>query len=110
MVHTTVHVVAMAYIKDKAPEIIDKGFKAGETWCQQLLLELNLVRRKCTTMAAKLPADIERKKERLTCQVGIWTLHWLWRSAKMHTKSTAPELAVMASFGICFRRQCSVFG
>jgi hypothetical protein len=27
----TVHVVAMAYIKDKAPEIIDKGFKAGET-------------------------------------------------------------------------------
>jgi hypothetical protein len=65
----TVHSVVMAYLRDAAPEIVDKGFTAGETWCQQLLLELNLVRRKCTTQAAKLAADWQLKGEKLTCQV-----------------------------------------
>jgi hypothetical protein len=55
----TVHSVAMAYLKKHAPQVIDTGRRAGETWCQELLLELNLVRRKCTTQAGKLPADWE---------------------------------------------------
>jgi hypothetical protein len=67
----TVHSVAMAYLKKHAPQVIDTGFKAGETWCQELLLELNLVRRKCTTQAAKLPADWELKKEKLSCQASL---------------------------------------
>jgi hypothetical protein len=70
----TVHVVALAYLKENAPEVIMAGFKACETWCQQLLLDLNLVRRKCTTQAAKLPADIQLKKERLSCQVCLCLL------------------------------------
>jgi uncharacterized protein YpiB (UPF0302 family) len=44
----TVHSVAMAYLKKHA-QVIDTGRKLGETRCQELLLELNLVRRKCTT-------------------------------------------------------------
>jgi hypothetical protein len=48
----TVHVVALACLKENAPEVIMAGFKPGETWCQQLLLDLNLVWHKCTTQAA----------------------------------------------------------
>jgi hypothetical protein len=64
-----VHGVPAGQQRNAAPEIVDKWFTAGETWCQQLLLELNLVRRKCTTQAAKLPADWELKGEKLICQV-----------------------------------------
>lgn len=71
---STVHAVALAYLQDKAPEVLDTGFKAGETWCQGILHDLNLVRRKCTTAAAKLPKDIELRKERLSCQVCLCLL------------------------------------
>jgi hypothetical protein len=46
-------------------------FKAGATWSGKLLKDLNLVRRKCTTQAAKCPADIEVKKMILTLQVRL---------------------------------------
>jgi hypothetical protein len=64
-----VHAVALAHIKQHAPAIQDTGFKACDTWCQKVLFELNLVRRKVTTAAAKLPADWELRKQRLACQV-----------------------------------------
>jgi uncharacterized protein (DUF2237 family) len=54
----TVHVVALAYLKENAPEVIMAGFKPGDTWCQQLLLDLSLVRRKCTTQAAAVPQAV----------------------------------------------------
>jgi hypothetical protein len=42
------------------PEVIMAGFKPGDTWCQQLLLDLNLVRRKRTTQAAAVPQAVCR--------------------------------------------------
>jgi hypothetical protein len=54
----TGHVVALAYQKENAPDVIVAGFKPGDTWCQQLLLDLNLVRRKCTTQAAAVPQAV----------------------------------------------------
>lgn len=44
-------------------------FKAGKSWCNELLNDMELPRRKCTTQASKLPADWEIKGRRLELQV-----------------------------------------
>jgi hypothetical protein len=44
-------------------------FKAGKSWCNELLSDMNLPRRKCTTQASKLPEDWESKGRRLELQV-----------------------------------------
>lgn len=54
-------------------------FKAGKSWCNELLTEMNLPRRKCTTQASKLPADWETQGRRLElqvcrCMAGIFTI------------------------------------
>lgn len=67
-----VAIIAKHYLVEVgAGELLeDNGgvFKAGSTWCSELLHELGLTRRKCTTQASKLPEDWEKKGERLTMQ------------------------------------------
>jgi hypothetical protein len=43
-------------------------FKAGKTWCNTLLNECKLTRRKCTTQAQKLPEDCRAPGHRLMLQ------------------------------------------
>jgi hypothetical protein len=65
--------VAVAIIKslDMADLLHENGgkFKAGKSWCNTLLEECNLTRRKCTTQASKLPDNWRSLGHRLMLQV-----------------------------------------
>jgi hypothetical protein len=65
--------VAIAVIKslDMGHLLHENGgkFKAGKTWCNTLLDECKLTRRKCTTQAQKLPEDWRALGHRLMLQV-----------------------------------------
>ena len=69
----TVATAAIAYLQEQELTNLIYGqggrFKASKTWCNELLAEMNLTRRKCTTQASKLPADVDDKKRRLDLQV-----------------------------------------
>jgi hypothetical protein len=65
--------IARAYLlENQLSDLLEENggnFKVGETWCLGILKEMDYSRRKCTTQAAKLPADWEIKGKRLTLQV-----------------------------------------
>lgn len=44
-------------------------FKAGKSWCNTLLEECDLTRRKCTTQSSKLPENWRSLGHRLMLQV-----------------------------------------
>jgi hypothetical protein len=68
-----VSVIAEAAVRDAGHgNLVDDGlFKAGKTWCNKLLLEMDLSTRRVTTDSAHLPTDWEQQGERLTLKVCI---------------------------------------
>jgi LmbE family N-acetylglucosaminyl deacetylase len=67
--HKTVSSIAKAVIQAEGREdIFAAGFRAGKSWCNTLLREMNLRHRRVTTESAKLPADWEEQAERLAMQ------------------------------------------
>lgn len=84
----TVSTVSQAHLKAHAPHVLDK-FAACHSWCRALLRELNLVKRKGTTAAAKLPANWEERKNKLTLQVCtqnnmLMHTHVCWRNIQVY--------------------------
>lgn len=71
MDHKVAQAIAEATIRlEGQGDIMDvHGFKAGKTWCNDLLREMNLRQRRTTTDGAKLPEDWETKGRRLGLQV-----------------------------------------
>jgi hypothetical protein len=65
--------VAVATMKHFGrPELLQENggrFKAGKSWCNTLLEECHLKRRKCTTQAQKLPENWRALGHRLMLQV-----------------------------------------
>jgi hypothetical protein len=63
--------IALSVIEEVGMGVmLERGvFKACKSWCNKLLAEMLLKTRRVTTDAAKLPADWEKKGEKLALQV-----------------------------------------
>lgn len=84
--------IARAYLlENQLSDLLEENggnFKVGETWCLGILKEMDYSRRKCTTQAAKLPADWEIKGKRLTLQVCDPSHAW-WTTAHTISRESA---------------------
>lgn len=73
MTADTVSNIAVSYLEEHGLSglLFKNGgrFKAAKSWCNVILSEMEMPRRKCTTQASKLPEDWEVQQERLNLQV-----------------------------------------
>jgi hypothetical protein len=95
--HSVVKSAAIAYLTIHAQHVLPEGggnFKAGRSWCNELLLEMGLTYRKCTTQSSKVPDDWEHKGTKLGLQARPYHK---WAAAKRVQECTCVFVCLLCT-------------